>query len=62
MARWAHADTLDGSLNVIKNNCTKLAVVAAYSAGDSYATVTGGSNILGGWLVTEQQHCTYLAG
>ena len=29
MARWAHADTLDGSLNVIKNNCTKLAVVAA---------------------------------
>lgn len=29
MARWAHADTLDGSLNVIKNNCTKLAVVVA---------------------------------
>ena len=46
MARWAHADTLDGSLNVIKTNCNKLAVVAAYSAGDSYATVTGGSNIL----------------
>ena len=38
MARWVHADTLDGSLNVIKNNCTKLAVVAVYSAGDSYAT------------------------
>lgn len=41
MAKWAHADVLDGGLNAIKNNATKMLLISAYSAGDSYATVTG---------------------
>ena len=39
MAKWAHADVLDNGLNYIKTNCNKVAVISAYSAGDSYATV-----------------------
>ena len=41
MAKWAHADVLDNGLNYIKTNCNKVAVISAYSAGDSYATVNG---------------------
>lgn len=44
MAKFAHADVLDQGPNFIKSNCTKIAVVSAYSFGDSYATVNG--NIL----------------
>lgn len=44
MAKFAHADVLDQGPNFIKSNCTKMAVVSAYSFGDSYATVNG--NIL----------------
>ena len=40
MAKWAHADVLDNGPAYIKTNCNKVCVVRAYSAGDSYATVT----------------------
>ena len=46
MAKWAHADVLDNGPNFIKNNCNSWVCVVSYAAGDSYATVTGGSNIL----------------
>lgn len=39
MAKYAHADVLDGGLNAIKNNATKMLLITAYTAGDSYATV-----------------------
>jgi len=39
MAKWAHADVLDQGPNFIKSNCNKIALISAYSAGDSYATV-----------------------
>jgi hypothetical protein len=41
MAKYLHADVLDNGLNHIKNNATKMLLISAYSAGDSYATVTG---------------------
>lgn len=41
MAKYAHADVLDGGLNGIKNVATKMLLIKAYSLGDSYATVTG---------------------
>lgn len=44
MAKWAHADVLDNGISYIKTNCNKVAVISAYTAGDSYATVNG--NIL----------------
>ena len=44
MAHWAHADVLDNGINYIKTNCNKMALVSAYTNGDSYATVNG--NIL----------------
>lgn len=44
MTKWAHADVLDNGINYIKTNCNKVAVISAYTAGDSYATVSG--NIL----------------
>jgi len=43
MAKWAHADVLDGGLLAIKNGATKMMVIKAYTAGDSYATVIGNS-------------------
>ena len=39
MAKWAHADVLDSGINYIKTHCNKVAVISAYTAGDSYATV-----------------------
>jgi hypothetical protein len=44
MAKWANADVLDNGINEIKNFCDKMAVISAYTADDSYATVDG--NIL----------------
>lgn len=41
MAKYAHADVLDGGLNAIKNSATRMLLLKAYTAGDSYATVTG---------------------
>ena len=46
MTKWAHADVLDQGPNYIKTNCNKIAVIKTYSAGDSYATVTGAANLL----------------
>jgi hypothetical protein len=46
MAKFAHADVLDNGIAYIKTNCNKMAVVASYTFGDSYATVTNGTNIL----------------
>lgn len=39
MAKWVRSGVLDNGLNDIKNNATKMLLVSAYSAGDSYATV-----------------------
>lgn len=39
MTKWAHADTLDNGPGSIKTGATKMILVSAYSAGDSYATV-----------------------
>lgn len=44
MSKWVHADVLDNGPAYIKTNCNKVAVISAYTAGDSYATVNG--NIL----------------
>ena len=41
MAKYAHADVLDGGLNAIKNSATRMLLLKAYAAGDSYVTVTG---------------------
>ena len=41
MAKYAHADVLDGGLNAIRNNATQMLLLKAYSPGDSYATVVG---------------------
>ena len=39
--KYAHPDVLDGGLLAIKNNAVRLLLVKNYTAGDSYATVTG---------------------
>ncbi len=39
MAKWVHSDVLDQGPNFIKSNCNKIAVISAYTSGDSYATV-----------------------
>lgn len=41
MAKWSSAAFLDGGLDYLKATATKLLLIKAYSAGDSYATVTG---------------------
>lgn len=41
MAKYVHADVLDGGLNAIKNGAIRMLLLKAYSAADSYATVTG---------------------
>ena len=40
MAKWVNSLVLDNGLNQVKNNATKMLLVSAYSAGDSYGTVT----------------------
>ena len=39
MTKWARSGVLDDGLNDIRNNATRMLLVSAYSAGDSYATV-----------------------
>lgn len=39
MAKWAHADVLDGGLNGIKTVATRMFLIKAYTLADSYATV-----------------------
>jgi hypothetical protein len=46
MARFVHADILDFGLNRLKTECDKMAAIAAYTLGDSYATVTADANML----------------
>lgn len=41
MANWVHSDVLDNGLNAIKTNANQMALIKAYTAGDSYATATG---------------------
>lgn len=41
MAKYAHPDVLDQGINYIKTNCDKMAVIDAYTFGNSYATVDG---------------------
>jgi hypothetical protein len=41
MAKYAHADVLDGGLNAIKNNATRMLLLKNYTMADSYATVAG---------------------
>lgn len=41
MAKWVRSGVLDNGLNDIKNTATKMLLISAYSAGDSYATVVG---------------------
>ena len=41
MAKWAHADFLDGGLLALKNGAIKMLLVKAYTVADSYATVQG---------------------
>lgn len=44
MAKFVHSDVLDNGLNGIKTVATKMMLIKAYTAGDSYATVI--SNLL----------------
>lgn len=39
MAKYAHPDVLDNGPTYIKINCNKVALLDAYTFGDSYATV-----------------------
>jgi hypothetical protein len=40
MAKFANASVLENGPNHIKANCNKMALISAYTFGDSYATVT----------------------
>ena len=41
MPKWVRSGVLDNGLNDIKNTATRMQLIKAYSAGDSYATVQG---------------------
>jgi hypothetical protein len=41
MAKQLSSSVLDALLNAVKNGATKVLLIKNYSAGDSYATVTG---------------------
>ena len=41
MAKYVHADVLDGGLNAIKNGAIRMLLLKTYAFADSYATVTG---------------------
>ncbi len=41
MAKYAHAEVLDGGLTAIRNNATQMLLLKAYAPGDNYATVSG---------------------
>ena len=46
MAKFTNDGAFDAALNYIETNAERLVALASYTLGDSYATVTGGSNIL----------------
>ncbi len=54
MAKYAHADVLDGGLNAIKNNAIQMVLLKAYTFADSYATVT--SNIVASVTMTSSDY------
>jgi|LakWasMet28_LOW6_FD_contig_111_136329_length_5997_multi_4_in_0_out_0_10 hypothetical protein len=41
MSKYHHPDVLDNGLSRIKTNTQRVALIKNYTAGDSYATVTG---------------------
>ncbi len=45
MAKIAHADVLDNGPAYIKANATRMLLLVAYTAGDSYATATASANV-----------------
>lgn len=53
MAKWVRSGVLDNGLNDIKNNATKMLLIRAYTAGDSYATVI--SNLVAEVTVTSSE-------
>lgn len=46
MAKFASQGTLDNGPAHIQTNCERMVLLAAYTLGDAYATVTGAGNIL----------------
>lgn len=40
MAKFVHSDTLDNGLNAIKTGAIRMLLLSAYTAGDTFATVT----------------------
>jgi hypothetical protein len=46
MAKWQNDSMLDAALNYIKTNAVRELVIASYTSGDSYATVTATANVL----------------
>lgn len=39
MAKWANSSVLDGGLTVIKTTATRMLLISAYTANDSYGTI-----------------------
>lgn len=60
MAKWVASSVLDNGLNQIKSNATKMLLIDAYSAGDSYATVT--SNLVAEVTMTSTDFTLASAG
>ena len=52
MAKWQNDLMLDAALNYIKNNAVRELVIASYTLGDSYATVTATANVLASKTIT----------
>ena len=50
MAKYAHIDVLDGGIDVMKNSCTKMILLSAYTA--NYTTATTTNNIAEVAMVT----------
>lgn len=53
MAKWVRSGVLDSGLNDIKNNATRMILIRAYTAGDSYATVI--SNLVAEVTITSSE-------
>lgn len=51
MARYEHPDVMDNGLAEIRDNCDVMALISAYTFGDSYATVV--ANILAAVAMTD---------
>ena len=52
MAKYVHPDALDSGLAYIAANCNTLVAIIAYTAGDAYATVTAGANVIASVALT----------